>query len=102
MFFSDKCTLIKDKEIKNDYGATIKEHKEIEVFCNLKSIGQNESYQLSNLGFKGEVKLEVHTFEYNDENTVEFRNKRYKIQRAYHRTDNKTELTCIKATVSND
>lgn len=97
MYFSDTCKLIKTEEEKNSYGANIISEKVNEVFCNKKSIGQNESYQLSKLGFKGELKVEVWTVEYNDEELLEFNNKKYKIQRVYHRDDEKTELTCIKA-----
>lgn len=96
MFFSDICTLVDINETKNSYGATINSEKEKTVFCNKKSVGMNESYELSRLGFKGELKIEINKFDYSDEEFIIYNSKKYKIQRTYEREDEVIELTCIK------
>ena len=60
------------------------EYKETKVFCNIKSIGQNEFYQASIAGFKPEIKVEIKCINLNDNIThFKLKDKIYKILRTY-------------------
>ena len=100
LYFSDICTLIKITEGKNSFGANVNSKTiKSEVYCNKRSLSQTENYQLSKLGFKGELKIEIYEVDFEDGTEfVEYEKVKYKIQRLYPIGD-KIELTCVKAVV---
>lgn len=53
------------------------------VFCNKKSAGYSEFYKSKQDGYKAELKLDLHTQDYNGETLVEFEGRRYKVLRTY-------------------
>ncbi len=82
------------EEETNEYGDRIVATPiEIKVIGKKLNITQNEFYQAQAAGFKPELKLEMRSFEYKDEQKLKYAGKLYTIKRAY--TDGgKTELTC--------
>lgn len=64
------------------------------IYCNKKSVGSREFYQASQQGLKPSIILEIHTFEYNNQEHLTYNSKRYRIIRSYDKTGEKTELTC--------
>ncbi|PEL13786.1 phage head closure protein [Bacillus sp. AFS017336] len=63
-----------------------------QVYCEKKSVTQNEFFQAGQNGIKSSCVLVVHLFEYQDETKVKFRNKIYSIYRTYERPDETIEL----------
>jgi len=53
------------------------------VLCKKGSIGSNEFYNAKVAGLKPELKLVVHSFEYNGETEVEFEGIKYNVIRTY-------------------
>ncbi|MBT2577426.1 phage head closure protein [Bacillus sp. ISL-8] len=65
-----------------------------QVFCEKKSVSQNEFFQAGQNGFKPKCVLIVYTLDYQEEQKVKYREKEYSIYRTYERDDEKIELYC--------
>jgi SPP1 family predicted phage head-tail adaptor len=65
-----------------------------QVFCEKKSVPQNEFFQAGQNDIKASCVLIVHTLEYQGQEKVKFQDKIYSIYRTYERNDDKTELYC--------
>ena len=71
-----------------------------QVFCEKKSISQNEFFQAGQNGFKPKCVLIVYSLDYQEEQKVNYNNKTYSIYRTYERDDERIELYCeVKAGV---
>ncbi|PEI73431.1 phage head closure protein [Bacillus wiedmannii] len=71
-----------------------------QVFCEKKSISQNEFFQAGQNGFKPKCVLIVYSLDYQEEQKIQYNNKTYSIYRAYERDDERIELYCeVKAGV---
>lgn len=69
-----------------------------QVFCEKKSISQNEFFQAGQNGFKPKCVLIVYLLDYQEEQKVQYNNKTYSIYRIYERDDERIELYCeVKA-----
>ncbi|AAP24496.1 MULTISPECIES: phage head closure protein [Bacillus] len=69
-----------------------------QVFCEKKSISQNEFFQAGQNGFKPKCVLIVYSLDYQEEQKVNYNNKTYSIYRTYERDDERIELYCeVKA-----
>ena len=65
-----------------------------QVYCEVKSIGQNEAYQARATGLNPEYRLRLsHSFEYKGEKLLDFRGRRYEIIRTYMDESDGIELT---------
>lgn len=64
------------------------------VLCKKLSVSQNEFYRAGQNGYKPSLMLVIHTYEYDDEQEVEFEGKRYKVIRTYEENYEELELTC--------
>ncbi|MCU4862606.1 phage head closure protein [Bacillus cereus] len=65
-----------------------------QVFCEKKSVSQNEFFQAGQNGFKPKCVLIVYTLDYQEEQKVQYHNKKYNIYRTYERDDERIELYC--------
>ncbi|MRU08770.1 phage head closure protein, partial [Bacillus anthracis] len=65
-----------------------------QVFCEKKSISQNEFFQAGQNGFKPKCVLIVYSLDYQEEQKVNYNNKTYSIYRTYERDDERIELYC--------
>lgn len=65
-----------------------------QVFCEKKSISQNEFFQAGQNGFKPECVLIVYSLDYQEEQKIQYNNKTYSIYRTYERDDERIELYC--------
>jgi SPP1 family predicted phage head-tail adaptor len=69
-----------------------------QVFCQKKSIPQNEFFQAGQSGIKASFILIVHQLDYDDEVKLSYNGKVFHIYRTYERNDEKIELYCeVKA-----
>lgn len=69
---------------------------EKEVYCNVKSISRNEFYKASTGGFKPSLVFIIHSFEYENEEKVNFEGSIYNVIRTYMINTEEIELTCEK------
>lgn len=69
------------------------------VFADKKSVGHTEFYEAQNAGYKATLKFDVHSFEYEEQQIVEYpvsSGKRYRVHRTYlHGNGEFTELTLV-------
>ncbi|WLR53554.1 phage head closure protein [Mesobacillus subterraneus] len=63
-----------------------------QVFCKKKSVPQNEFFQAGLNDIKASIVIIVHTLDYQEEESVKYDGKVYRIYRSYERKDGKTEL----------
>lgn len=70
-----------------------------EVYTNKKSVRQSEAYQAAAVGLKPELMFEVRSFDYEQEERIDYNGKLYEISRVYDRGEI-TELVCIAITGS--
>ena len=57
------------------------------IFCNIKSVGQNEFYQAEVAGLKPEIKIETKLIDLSNVGHVKIKDKLYKILRTYRQED---------------
>lgn len=87
------CTLI--KETPGAHGV-FETHTQTErtVFCDIRSISQNEAYQAMAAGLNPEFRVVLaHDFEYQGEKLAEINDVLYKVVRTYATETNGIELT---------
>ena len=94
-------TLISTDVTYDDIGNPVETPKEIDIFCDMKSIGRTEFYNAAANGLKPECILIVHPYEYNNEAYIKFSEdaapkKKYKVIKTYKKNFEELELTCEK------
>lgn len=94
-------TLISTDITYDDIGNPIETPIEIEILCDMKSIGRTEFYNAAANGLKPEYILVVHPYEYNGESYIEFSEnekpkQKYKVIKTYKKNFEELELTCEK------
>lgn len=94
-------TLISTDITYDDIGNPVETPKEIDIFCDMKSIGRTEFYNAAANGLKPSYIFVVHPYEYNGETYVEFSEdekpkQRYKVMKTYKKNMEELELTCEK------
>ncbi|WAT79639.1 phage head closure protein [Bacillus safensis] len=93
--FSDVIELIKTSApVEDELGQLIDVEMRRQVFCERKSVPQNEFFQAGISGKKAAHVFEVHKFDYQEELKVSYKNKVYHIYRTYEKSDEKIELYC--------
>lgn len=93
MMVADVVTLIKSEEVgKNDFGQT--EYREIkrDVFCLVGDVRQSEFFTAQQIGIKPSNMLVTNPINYEGEEYVEFRSRKFKVYRTYERSENEIEL----------
>ena len=84
MNFDTVVKLIKHVQRERDeYGNAVYAEKATTVFAEKKAVRQSEFFQAAAAGFKPEIVLVVHSFEYHNEELCELDGERFKIYRAY-------------------
>lgn len=92
--FDHEVTLITKTFEDDDIGNQIPAEKKITILCDEKSIGRNEFYNAAAAGLKPSITLVIHAYEYEGQQTVEFKGVRYKVMRTYQVDFEELELTC--------
>lgn len=100
MVYDVVIKLMAEEKTIDEYGDTISEFTENEVFAEVKSIGQSEFYQAQALGLKPEIKFVLPDYlEYKGEKRLKFQGykedeeQEYTVLRTF-RTGNMLELVC--------
>lgn len=81
--FKDVAFLIKKNKVTDDAGDPVETEIEQMVFCNEKSVGQSEFYQAMASGLKPEIKLEIMSFEYDNQKQIRYKDRVYDVIRTY-------------------
>ncbi|WP_302739092.1 phage head closure protein [uncultured Clostridium sp.] len=92
--WSNSLILISER-YDSDVNEIVVENKK-EVYCHVKSISRNEFYKASTGGFKPSLVFKIHSFEYDNEEKVEFDGITYNVIRTYMVNTEEIELTCEK------
>ena len=103
MGWNDQITLIALTEPSprtNEHGFPVKQKEAATtVFADKKSVGYSEFYKAEMAGHAAELKFDVHSFEYEEQQIVEYpvsSEKRYRVLRTYtHGNGEFTELTLV-------
>lgn len=94
---TDILTLIQRTPARDDQGDPALLETRRDVFCGVRSIGQQEFYQASATDFHPELKLVMADYlDYRDERLVEYNGIRYSVIRTY-RAGQELELTVERA-----
>lgn len=97
MAWEDDVILIRRKEIGLDeLKQPVFEDTREEIACNKRSLTRSEFYFASQTDLKPSMVLEVHSFEYDNQNYLVFEGERYKVIKTYEVSSNIIELTCEK------
>lgn len=92
----NELTLIKEDFIEDEIGNQIPSEIKKTVFCDVESVSRSEFYNAANTGLKPSLVFIVHSYEYENEEKVEFEENKYKVIRTYLRNVDEIELTCEK------
>jgi hypothetical protein len=90
----DTCNLLSITTTKDELGQFIKAEKPYMVFCSKMSITRAEFNSAGMLGHKPEIMLIVDSDSYDQEQLLEYQNKKYSIYKTFQRVDGFTELYC--------
>lgn len=94
MNWNDCVTLISNELIPDEIGNQIPKTTERTILCEKNKVTRSEFYQASASGFKPNLVLHVHGFEYAGETELRFQDNHYKIVRVYELDSERIELTC--------
>ena len=97
MQFINPVYLITEINDVNDIGDTISTTIERKVLAHITSIKQSEFYQAQAIGLKPEITFIVRRFEYKEEQSLNYNERKYIVLRTYDRNDGNIELICIGA-----
>lgn len=98
MIYADVCYLIKEASRGVFSESTSQRRK---VFCTVRSVGRSEYYAADNVGLQPELVLKLaRDKEYQNELTIEFREKKYSVIRNYRTPDGGIELTIQRSDVN--
>lgn len=94
MLWNDTLDLIHYTTAKNSLGDDIKAPVKTRIYCNRKSVRQNEFYQAMTTGLKAETMFEVRAIDYNGQRVIEHGGKQYNVIRTYDKNGEVMELVC--------
>nr|DAP24786.1 MAG TPA: head closure knob [Caudoviricetes sp.]DAS04637.1 MAG TPA: head closure knob [Caudoviricetes sp.] len=84
---SEVLYLITLSHKKNANGVFISTETKRRVFCSADSVSQTEFFSAGLNGLKAQRKFTLFRFDYNDEEVIEFKGKRYTVYRTYEKDD---------------
>lgn len=85
---------VKSEEI-DEYGDHVLVDSKRGVFASVDSVGMKEFYQAQTAGLKPEIQFTISDYyDYNNEQTVEYRNVRYRVLRTYRTERNELNIVC--------
>ena len=82
--WSNEITLIAKKIIgKDKLKQNITEEVKTKLLCRKRSITRSEFYQANQAGIRPSLVVDIHSFEYDNQELAEFEGKRYRILKTY-------------------
>ncbi|MCY8180895.1 MULTISPECIES: phage head closure protein [Bacillus] len=92
--YDHELTLIQQDFDSDEIGNQIPTETRTTVLCSKKSVTRTEFYNAANSGAKPVLVFTVHSYEYNDQQKVEFEGRPYSVIRTYENDFEEIELTC--------
>lgn len=89
---SDVIALVKETNIKNEYGVFVPVRTSRQVFAQVDSVTRSEFHEGGRNGLNPEVRFTILLFDYDEEPVVEWNGNRYAIYRTYRGRDDTLEL----------
>lgn len=94
MTFDDEIILLKQKININKYNQERIIYEESKILASKESVSMKEFYNAKNDNMQVDITFIIHSFEYEGQEFILFKDKKYKIIRSYMRKDNHLELIC--------
>lgn len=88
----EKIGLISIEYTQDDLGEWIETEVKTDVFATVQSVTMYEFYEAGREGMKPGYRFHVWMTEYDDQELVEYKDKRYRVYRTYIRKDGRIEL----------
>jgi SPP1 family predicted phage head-tail adaptor len=101
MRYDHEIVLIKQTFIEDEIGNQIPIETRKKVLAGIKSVRASEFYSAAATRNNPEIVFQIHQFEYNSEEIVEFEGVRYSVIRTYSSNFKEIELTCERV-IGND
>lgn len=95
--YNHQIKLITRTFVNDGLQETIKEES-IKVLCKVQSVKRFEFYKMREADLKPEVVFIVKGYEYDDQDTIEYNGKRYRVVRTYQIDYEELELVCERLT----
>ena len=89
---SEVLTLIKEGFIQDDYGVPRPTEAARDVFCSVESVTRSEFFEGGRNGLNPEFRFTLFFVDYEGEQTVEYKGKRYGVYRTYYGKTDTVEL----------
>ena len=92
--YNEEVTLISRQYTEDEYGQQEPGNEvKITLLCKTKSIGRNEHYMAGQNGLKPEIVIIIKGYEYDGQQELDYKNKRYSVERNYSVNFEEVELT---------
>ena len=101
MLWKNTAYLMKESKTLDELHRPKVSYTESKIFCNIKSIGQNEFYQAETAGLKPEIKIETKLIDLTDVSHIKLNGTIYKILRTYKKEDI-IEITLTSMVIKNE
>lgn len=101
MHWKDIAYLMRESKTVDELHRPKVSYTESRIFCNVKSIGQNEFYQAQTAGLRPEIKIETKLIDLTDVTHVKLGGTIYKVLRTYKKQD-LIEITLTSMVVKNE
>lgn len=88
----EKISLISIEYTQDELGEWVETEVKTDVFATVQSVTMYEFYEAGREGMKPDYRFHMWMTEYNDQELVEYKDKRYRIYRTYIRNDGRIEL----------
>lgn len=89
---SDVAYLISETFIMDDYGVQTRTTEKRKVFVNVSSINWQEWFEGGRNGLNPQYRFSMFSYDYQDENIIEYQSKEYTIYRTYRKSIDEIEL----------
>jgi len=93
--YNDVISLLTITIATNDIGDMVETIVKSERFAKVKSVGMKENYEALAVGLKPELVFVLSDYyDYDDQEFIEYKVKRYKVLRTYRKESNELEIVC--------
>ena len=95
--YNDVITLLTIIETPNEIGDLVETITKNEVFAQVRSIGMKEKYEALAVGLKPELTFVIADyFDYENQESIEYEEKKYSVLRTYKRDTNELEIVVTR------
>lgn len=93
---NETVVLLTSSYIEDGYGQQVPAPNiETTLLCKEKSVGRNEYYMAGQSGLKPEIVLIIKKYEYDGQQELIYKDKKYFVERTYSNSFEEIELVCV-------